>query len=77
MNDEPIEVFGYLWKSLYHTVKYAKVFVPYKGKRIAYCVKKYVSVPSEGHFIILYNFTFKQYWSILEHVSPFVFVPRR
>ena len=46
------------------------VCVHYKSKFIVYCVlKKYVSVPCEGHFIILYNSSFKKHWPIRKHVS--------
>ena len=56
IHDAPIAVFGHLWRLL-HIIYYFRCWVPYEGKYIAYCVKEYVSVPYEGHFIMLYNST--------------------
>ena len=73
----PIAMCGHLLRSLHHIVKYSKFDVPYKGKYIVYCVEKYVSVPSEGYFILLCNSTFKKHCPIRKYVPPFTLLTRR
>ena len=39
-------------------------------------MKKNATVPSEGHFVMLFNSALKYHWTIREHVTSFVLVPQ-